>query len=141
METGPWIIPLSLLGFIGFWSFVIALTSRLGGWWRLAHYYRDFDSYYGRKLYWKSGNFGAASYGGILTFGANYQGLYLSVNFLFSMGHPALFIPWNDIQIVERQRFFSKETILSFEKAPGVKLTVPSRVMRQVQELKTGNLF
>ena len=141
MDSELWIIPLSLLGFVVIWSFVIVLTSRLGGWWRLAQHYRDFDSYYGRKLYWKSGNFGAASYGGILTFGANYQGLYLAVNFLFSMGHPALFIPWNDIQAEERQRLFAKETTLTFAKAPKVKLTVPSRVMEQIQELKTGNLF
>ena len=141
MQSEIWIILLSVGGFIVFWYFLIMLTSRLGGWWQLAQHYRDFDSYYGRKLHGRSGNFGAASYGGILIFGANYQGLYLSVNFLFSMGHPALFIPWNDIQTEERQRFFAKETILSFAKAPKVKLTIPSRVMQQVQELKTGNLF
>ena len=141
MQPELGIIPLSIASFIVLWSLIIGLTSRLAGWWRLAQHYRDFDSYYGRKLRGKSGNFGAASYGGILTFGANYQGMYLAVNFLFSIGHPALFIPWNDIQMEERQRLFAKETTLTFAKAPRVKLTIPSRVMQQVQELKTGNLF
>ena len=141
MESEYWIIPLSIGGFVVLWSLIIGLTSRLAGWWRLAQHYRDFDNYYGRKLYWRSGNFGAASYGGVLTFGANHQGLYLAVNFLFSIGHPPLFIPWNYIQIEERQRFFGSETTLTFAKAPKVKLTISSKLMTQIHELKMGNLF
>ena len=141
MQSEIWILPLSIGGFVLLWSLIIWLTSRLAGWWRLAQHYRDVDSYYGKKLRGKSGEFGAASYGGILTFGANYQGMYLAVNFLFSIGHPPLFIPWNDIHIEERQRRFGNQTSLTFAKVPKVKLTIPSKVMAQVQEMKTGNFF
>ncbi len=86
MESEFWIIPLSIGGFVLLWSLIIWLTSRLAGWWQLAQHYRDFDSYYGRKLRGKSGNFGAASYGGILTFGANYQGCIWRSTFCFRSG-------------------------------------------------------
>ena len=89
----------------------------------------------------RSGNFGAASYGGVLIFGANFQGMYLAVNPLFAILHPPLFIPWMDIQSEEQKGLFGKETTLTFVKVPKVKLTILSKLMVQVQELKTGNLF
>ncbi len=135
-----WIIPLAIFGFAAFWSLVVWLIS-LFGWARLAEQYRDFDNYQGRKLRGKSGRFGGTSYSGVLIFGADFTGMYLAVSPFFRIGHPALFIPWNDIQMEEQQRIFMTYTTLTFAQVPKVKLAVPSRVMAQVQDLKTGNLF
>ncbi len=141
MQSEYWIIPLALLGFVAFWSFVVWLIALFGGWRRLAEHYRDFDNYFGRKLRGKSGRFGGTSYSGVLVFGADFTGMYLAVSPFFRIGHPPLFIPWNDIQMEEQQRIFMTYTTLTFEKVPKVKLMVPSKVMAQVQALKTGNLF
>ncbi|MBT3338991.1 MAG: hypothetical protein HN855_09365 [Anaerolineae bacterium] len=141
MQEAYWIIPLSIIGFLTFWSFVVWLIAVIGGWSRLAKHYQDFDNYYGRKLRGKSGRFGGTSYSGVLIFGADFTGMYLAVNFFFRIGHPPLFIPWNDIQMEEHQRIFMSYTTLTFAQVPNVKLTVPSRVMAQVRELKTGNFL
>ncbi len=141
MQFEYWIVPLVVLGFVAFWSFVVWLIAAFGGWSRLAKHYRDFDNYYGRKLRGKSGRLNASSYSGILIFGADFTGMYLAVNFMFRIGHPPLFIPWNDIQIEEQQRIFMKYTTLTFAQVPKVKLAIPSRVWAQVEDLKTGNLL
>ena len=127
--------------FIAIWVFVIGLVSRFGGWWHLAQRYRAFDSYHGKRLRGRHGRFGGTSYGGVLTFGADMQGMYLAVNFLFSMWHPPLFILWKDIQTEEQKSFFTVYTTISFAQVPNVKLTISSKLMAQVQALKTGNLF
>jgi hypothetical protein len=141
MQSEYWIIPLALLGFVAFWSFVVWLISAFGGWSRLAQHYRDFDNYHGRKLRMRSGRLGGSSYNGVLTIGADFQGLYLAVNPFFRVGHPPLYIPWNDIQMEEQQRFFMTNTVLTFAQVPRIKLMFPKQVMEQVQALKTGNLF
>ncbi len=139
MQSEIWRIIISTFAFIGIWVLVIGLVSLLSGWSRLAQHYRDFDNYQGKKLRGKFGNFGWASYGGVLILGANMQGMYLAVNFLFSIGHPPLFIPWVDIRSEEQKGLFGNETTLIFAQAPNVKLTISSKLMAQVQELKSGN--
>ena len=141
MQAEIWIVLLSTVGFVVLWVLIIGLVSLSAGWWRLAQHYRDFDNYQGRKLRMRSGSFGWASYGGVLILGANFQGMYLAVNPLFAILHPPLFIPWNDIQTEEKKGLFGKETTLTFAKTPNAKLTIPSKLMAQVQDLKTGNLF
>lgn len=141
MQAEIWIMLLSTVGFVVLWVLMIGLVSLWAGWWRLAQHYRDFDNYQGRKLRMRSGSFGWASYGGVLILGANFQGMYLAVNPLFAILHPPLFIPWNDIQTEERKGLFGKETTLTFAKAPNAKLTILSKLMEEVWELKTGNLF
>ncbi len=141
MQSEIWRIIISTFAFIGIWVLVIGLVSLLSGWSRLAQHYRDFDNYQGKKLHGKFGNFGWTSYGGVLILGANMQGLYLSVDILFRVFHPPLFIPWSDIQTEERDGIFTSFTMLSFSQAPDVTVTISSKLMAQVQALKTGNLL
>jgi hypothetical protein len=46
------------------------------------------------------------NYNRCLTVGANEQGLYLAMNPLFRLGHPTLFIPWNEISVQAQKRLF-----------------------------------
>ena len=144
MLSENWNFILPAFAFIVIWVLVIWLVSLISGWRHLAKHYRIQDmlnAYQGKKLRGRHGSFGWTSYGGVLTFGANMQGMYLAVNPLFSIGHPALFIPWIDIQTEESKGLFSAFTTLLFAQAPKVKLTITSNLMVQVQELKAGNLF
>jgi len=141
MRPEQLIVIVSPVAFLGIWVFVVGLISVMSGWGRLAQQYRDLDHYQGKKLRGKNGRFGGTSYSRVLIFGANMQGMYLAVNPLFSIGHPALFIPWTDIRTEEREGVFSAFTTISFAQVPDVKLTISSKLMAQVQELKTGNLF
>ena len=68
------------------------------------------------------------NYGNCLTVGAGYQGLYLSVLFLFRSGHPPLLIPWSDISVrTEKGRWFSW-TEFRFSRAPSIPLRVSERL-------------
>lgn len=97
--------------------------------------------YDGKKLRRKTGRLGGTSYSRVLILGANMQGLYLSVDILFRLFHPPLFISWSDIKTEERKGIFTTFTSLSFTQVPNVRLTISSKVMAQLNELKTGNLF
>ena len=86
--------------FVGLWIGVSLSVARLGGWATLATFYCFSGSFNGDcwrfqsgELRWKIG------YNNGLTVGANPTGLYLSVFFLFRLGHPDLFVPWADISV------------------------------------------
>jgi hypothetical protein len=73
---------------------IFPLIGRISGWGTLATFYRFSESFMGEcwrfqsaEMRWKGG------YNNCLTIGANESGLYLSVFFLFRLGHPQLFIP------------------------------------------------
>lgn len=97
-----YLIPLIIGGFIAFfvllWSFVCLLISLIGGWWRLARHYRATLTLPGKDHSGVWGMIGLASYKGTLNVRTSPQGLYLSVNPLFQIGHPPLFIPWSHIR-------------------------------------------
>ena len=130
--------------FIAIWTFVLGIIAVAGGWQRLAKHYTTRDMltpYQGKKLRGKSARFGGTSYKRMLIFGANMQGLYLATNIIFRFSHPTLFIPWSDITTEERDGVFMSFTTLTFSQAPKVKMTISSKLMSQLQELKTGSLL
>ena len=45
-------------------------------------------------------------YNRCLTVGATEQGLYLAMNPLFRLGHPALFIPWSEVSVTTQKLLF-----------------------------------
>lgn len=55
----------------------------------------------------------SARYSGVLTLGADAEGLYLGVIFLFRVGHPRLFIPWSDVRAepVKKRLFWTRQTL------------------------------
>jgi hypothetical protein len=102
-ETSPfWLIGVLVvlfpLGFAAIWSSVCWLLAWIGGWQRLAHYYRCERSPNGQAIggFWAM--LGPVSYRGTLTLQAAPEGLYLSIMVLFRPGHPPLLIPWSAIK-------------------------------------------
>lgn len=98
-----WLIPIIVVAFcvlfVGIWSLVCWLIAVIGGWHRLARYYRADHEPLGQ---WHSGLFamlGIASYRGTLSLKVCAEGLYLQVNPLFKIAHPPLLIPWRDIEM------------------------------------------
>lgn len=102
-------IPLIVIGFVLFfaliWSFVCLLISLIGGWSRLAKHYRATITLPGTDRTGVWGMVGWASYRGTLVVRTSAQGLYLSVNPLFQIGHPPLFIPWSHMRASGSQIF------------------------------------
>jgi hypothetical protein len=98
---------LSLAFFITMWCGISVVIARTGGWADLAVRYRLEGPFRGRKWHFRSAGFGQwTSYGGVLTVGANSRGLYLAVMPLFRVGHPPLFIPWEDVRKTASHRLW-----------------------------------
>ena len=85
------------IGFALWWCFLMWAIAHVFGWSSLARHYRAADRFTGKLRHFRSGKIGWSNYSGCLTVGANSEGLYLAVIFLFRVGHPPLFIPWTDI--------------------------------------------
>jgi hypothetical protein len=88
------------------WFGGIYLIALLSGWLRLAQRYRCEQGFGGDWWRFQSCamRWGTA-YRGILTLGANAEGLYLEVPYVFRVGHPPLFVPWSEITVSERRRW------------------------------------
>ena len=103
--------------FLVLWVLVNLIISRLTGWARMASHYPVMGAFTGKI--WRFQTIGTRrgmGYKGSTNVGADSRGLHLSLFFIFRFGHPAIFVPWRDITITEKQVFKSKELELRFRK-------------------------
>jgi len=123
-----------ILLFAGIWIGVTVLISKTSGWLSLSKTYRSLKPFNGRRWSYQNAQLRSGGlYGKCLTIGVNSEGLYLSVLFLFRIGHPPLFIPWSDIYIVEKERMLL--TIeFNFQRAPSVPLRISKRLAHRMAE-------
>jgi hypothetical protein len=79
---------------------VFFLVSELGGWALMARRFRAEGAFAGESWSWQSAQLrGWCNYNNCLTVGANPESLYLSVIIPFRLFHPALLIPWTEIEV------------------------------------------
>lgn len=123
-----------ILLFAGIWIGVSVLISKTRGWSTLSKTYRLLKPFNGRRWSYQNAQLRSGGlYGKCLTIGVNSEGLYLSVLFLFRIGHPPLFIPWTDISIVEKEGMLL--TIeFNFQRAPSVPLRISKRLALRMAE-------
>lgn len=100
-----------LVGFVGLWCLVCLLLSILGGWRRLATVFSTRKLPSGSRYSFQSARIGKAAYKNCLTIHPTTEGLYLSVMFLFRIGHPPLLIPWEKMRNPVTHRFFRWESV------------------------------
>lgn len=67
----------------------------------------------------------SAHYGNCLRLGANGDGLYLAVLFLFRFMHPPLLVPWREIKVRRKKRWLFGESVIF---TMGVDLGIPLRI-------------
>ena len=91
--------------FLGLWGPVSLILSLLGGWRELAGLYRTDRVFRGRKRNFLSAKMKPAHDERSLILGADRGGLYLSVIFPFRLGHPPLYISWEEIRIHDKNMF------------------------------------
>jgi hypothetical protein len=130
--------PMEQFGGLGFalyflllWSAVALLISWIGGWSSLAQHFRHTGRFSGPRWYFQSaGMRWHTGYRNCLTVGANHEGLYLSILFLFRIRHPPLFIPWNEISVSRKWSLFYLGPFV--EMRLGRELGIPLRVRRRL---------
>jgi hypothetical protein len=89
---------------IPFCMLAVSLAMSLwSGWALLALKFRARNKFTGSRRWNQSGQMRwMAGYRGVLIVGANSEGLYLATLPFFPCFHPALFIPWAEIQVTSR---------------------------------------
>jgi hypothetical protein len=122
------------------WIALSILIAKLSGWARLTRHYRADAPFDGARFHFQSAGmrFGM-NYGGCLTVGVNRMGLYLAVWFLFRIGHPPLLIPWRDITMTERKKFFIQQVVFQFARCPTIPFIIGKRLADKIATEK-GNL-
>lgn len=119
--------------FVALWCAICVALSFMGGWHTLAQHYRATQPFSGRRWYLRSASMSPANYGGVLTFGANTEGLFISVLLPFRLGHPPLFIPWSEIESTEQYRqLFFPMVRFHFKESPFVSLGVSKRLAQAI---------
>jgi hypothetical protein len=122
-----------VLIFIFCWIAVSILIAKLSGWAMLAHHYRAEAPLDGTRFRFQSAGMRfATNYGGCLTVGVNRRGLYLAVWLLFRIGHPSLFIPWRDITMTERKKFFIQQMVFRFARCPAIPFIINKRLADKI---------
>lgn len=112
--------------FLVLWMSISLLMSRVSGWAKLAKHYAASSDEQGKTYYMCSGYIGSVRYKSCLTLCACKNGLRLSMLFLFRMGHPPLFIPWDQFHNVsEKRMLFARLLNASIGRPTLVKVTLP----------------
>jgi hypothetical protein len=110
---------------VGFLAIVLFLIGRISGWSTLANFYRSQGDFSGQRWRFQSGQLRwYMGYNNCLNIGANESGLYLSVFFLFRIGHPSLFIPWEEISASRQKNFWGRYIEFRFKQAQRIPFRV-----------------
>lgn len=111
----PWMFALIPLFFAIifplFWCAVIWLVGQISGWNQLAQRYRALQPATGQQWSWQYGMIGWAGYNGVLKLTANGEGLFMENIWLFSFGHPRLFIPWHEFRDAKVAYYFFRRQV------------------------------
>jgi hypothetical protein len=132
MDLDPALNPILFAAmFLAIWIGIGVLISHIGGWASLTGPYRASVGFSGER--WKFQSAGMrywTNYSGCLTVGASYEGLYVSILFLFRTGHPPLLIPWKEISAC-RKRLLGREIV---ELRLGRELSIPFRIIPRLAD-------
>ncbi|MDE3164112.1 MAG: hypothetical protein KGL64_12710 [Acidobacteriota bacterium] len=133
----PYFLPLFPVVFFGVWALVGLLISSLSGWWVLASRFSTDEQPFGEVK-----TAGPLFYGIYLRFWTHYSSvvritaahdaLYLSVLFLFRIGHPPLRIPWNEIQFSTTTYFLRRYMVLTLGTNEQIPLRISQRMARNL---------
>lgn len=99
------LIPIAFaIGFPIMWVSMSLLLSHMGDWAKLAEQYADSHMEQGETHCMSSGHVGSVNYKSCLILRVCENGLGLSVLFPFRIGHPPLFIPWDQFHSTSEKR-------------------------------------
>lgn len=104
---------------------VSILIAWLSGWSLLARRFRATEPWNGESWRWQSARFrGWCGYNNCLRVGADPQSLSLAVIMPFGLFHPALLIPWREIEVETGKAFFGMYDSAQFRIGTDERVTV-----------------
>jgi hypothetical protein len=123
--------------FATLWCSASFLMSAISGWFALSRRFRKQSEPYGETKtagpffytvytrYW-------SHYGSAIRLTAAPDALYLSVLFLFRVGHPPLRIPWNEIALSRIRRFWRWYVVMKLGDEEQVPMRISERMARNL---------
>lgn len=124
IDRNPFVF--ALIVFPTIWIVAGMVIGQVGGWAALAQQFEFREDFTGQRWRLQSARMRLwVHYGSCLTVGANPDGLYLAILFLFRVGHPPLFIPWREVSVPKKGVFLS---IRYVELRLGHDLLIPFRI-------------
>lgn len=114
------------------WLLILSLAARLSGWSRMGARFGSPGPFaaVGERVRFASARIGWANYSGALEVRASPSGLYLAPIFPFRPFHPAIFIPWREVEALARARGGSE---LALRSLPGVRIRFSGRAAALVR--------
>lgn len=119
------------------WCIVCYFASFVSGWYSLSKRFRAQSEPYGEMK--TAGPFFYTvymrfwgHYSSIIRMMAASDALYLSVLFLFRIGHPPLRIPWNEIQFGRTTYFFFPYVVLTLGEQERIPMRISQRMARNL---------
>ena len=129
----PYFLPLFPVFFVAVWTFVCLMIGSVSGWMALAKRFTRQSEPYGDTR-----TAGPWFYSVYMRFWTHYSSLvhitaaddalYLSVLFLFRIGHPPLRIPWSEIRCSRTKYFWRRYVVLTL----GLQEQVPMRISERM---------
>jgi hypothetical protein len=122
------------------WLAVTSLLGFLSGWYSLMRKYPDQDEAPILQLKWQSGSMGlGVDMRGILNIAVCEHGLRIGMMKIFGVFCRDLFVPWDEIEVTRKQRFFLNAAELRFGNSALGKLTIPDEVADQLARAASGH--
>jgi hypothetical protein len=123
--------------FAGFWCIVCVIISFLSGWYALSTRFRAQTEPYGETktagpiFYGVQMRF-KVSYGNAVRIITAQDALYLSILFLFRIGHPPLRIPWDEIQFARAKFWWLRYVVLTLGNEEKIPMRLSERMARKL---------
>jgi hypothetical protein len=116
------------LFFLVMWIIVTTLLGVLSGWFVLMRTYPDREGVPLQSFSWQSGSMNLVSMRSILKLSPCASGLRLGIMRLFGPFCRDFLVPWDEVSVVRKDRFFMKVAQISFGRPAIGKLTISADV-------------
>ncbi len=105
------------------------VLASVSGWTRLAADYRLDHPVTGERAWMRTARIGPVNYHSVLSFTCTDEGLQISIAFPFRIGHPPLFIPWDEFDhVVPDNKLFSNRIKASIGRPEIARVVLPAWV-------------
>jgi hypothetical protein len=113
------------------------MISILGGWFSLSRRFRAHATPYGETksagpLFYGVKMRFRVSYGNAIRLTAATDALYISILFLFRIGHPPLCIPWNEIQMRRTKFLWARYIVFTLGAQERIPMRISERMARKL---------
>ena len=123
--------------FLTLWCFICFFVSILGGWHLLSGRFCAQTAPYGETKTAGPFFYGVkmrfrVNYGNVIRLTAAEDALYISILFLFRIGHPPLCIPWKEIQFGKTKFLWRRYVVLTLGDQEHIPMRISERMARNL---------